>query len=154
VRREVDAIFTYHAHAGDAETVVAEVKDAKAVALQLDTGDVASFDAFVSSVKDALAKLGAARFDFLVNHAGNNHRNMPFEKATEQELDSIYNVHFNSLDPGQRDRCALDRENLNHGISTDAAWRTGAVVCQNVECKTSSSSRWRRARSDSAWAKA
>jgi len=48
-------------------------------------------------VKDALAKLGAARFDFLVNNAGNNHRNMPFEKATVQELDSVYNVHFKGV---------------------------------------------------------
>src|SRR5580693_5983893 len=52
---------------------------------------------FVNSVKDALAKLGAARFDVLVNNAGNNHRNMPFEKATVQELDSIYNVHFKGV---------------------------------------------------------
>jgi NAD(P)-dependent dehydrogenase (short-subunit alcohol dehydrogenase family) len=96
-RRGVDTIFTYHTHAADAETVVAEAAAAKAVALQLDTGDVASFDAFVGSVKDALAKLGATRFDFLVNNAGNNHRNMPFEKATVQELDSIYNVHFKGV---------------------------------------------------------
>ena len=73
-RRGVDTIFTYHTHAADAETVIAEAAAAKAVALQLDTGDVASFDAFVGSVKDALAKLGATRFDFLVNNAGNNHR--------------------------------------------------------------------------------
>jgi NAD(P)-dependent dehydrogenase (short-subunit alcohol dehydrogenase family) len=96
-RRGVDTIFAYHTHAADAETVVAEAAAAKAVALQLDTGDVASFDAFVGSVKDALAKLGATRFDFLVNNAGNNHRNMPFEKATVQELDSIYNVHFKGV---------------------------------------------------------
>ena len=96
-RRGVDTIFTYHTHAADAETVVAEAAAAKAVALQLDTGDVASFDAFVGSVKDALAKLGATRFDFLVNNAGNNHRNMPFEKATVEELDSIYNVHFKGV---------------------------------------------------------
>jgi NAD(P)-dependent dehydrogenase (short-subunit alcohol dehydrogenase family) len=96
-RRGVDTIFTYHSHAADAETVIAEAAAAKAVALQLDTGDVASFDAFVGSVKDALAKLGATRFDFLVNNAGNNHRNMPFEKATVQELDSIYNVHFKGV---------------------------------------------------------
>lgn len=64
-RRGVDTIFTYHTHAADAETVSAEAATAKAVALQLDTGDVASFDAFVGSVKDALAKLGATRFDFL-----------------------------------------------------------------------------------------
>jgi NAD(P)-dependent dehydrogenase (short-subunit alcohol dehydrogenase family) len=96
-RRGVDTIFTYHTHAADAETVVAEAAAAKAVALQLDTGDVATFDAFVGSVKDALANLGATRFDFLVNNAGNNHRNMPFEKATVQELDSIYNVHFKGV---------------------------------------------------------
>ena len=96
-RRGVDTIFTYHTHAADAETVIAEAAAAKAVALQLDTGDVASFDAFVGTVKHALSKLGAARFDFLVNNAGNNHRNMPFEKATVEELDSIYNVHFKGV---------------------------------------------------------
>ena len=98
-KRGVDTIFTYHSHSADAETVVAEVKDAgaKAVPMHLDTGDVASFDAFVDSVKDALAKLGAARFDFLVNNAGNNHRNMPFEKATEEEFDSVCNVHFKGV---------------------------------------------------------
>lgn len=96
-RRGVDTIFTYHTHAADAETVIAEAAAAKAVALQLDTGDVASFDAFVGSMKDVLAKLGATRFDFLVNNADNNHRNMPFEKATVQELDSIYNVHFKGV---------------------------------------------------------
>ena len=63
----------------------------------MDAGNVASFDAFVESVKDALAKLGAPRFDFLVNNAGNNHHNMPFEKATEEEFDSVYNVHFKGV---------------------------------------------------------
>lgn len=63
-RRGVHSIFTYHSHSADAETVVAEVEDAgaKAVALHLDTGDIASFDAFVDSAKDALGKLGATRF--------------------------------------------------------------------------------------------
>jgi NAD(P)-dependent dehydrogenase (short-subunit alcohol dehydrogenase family) len=98
-KRGIHTIFTYHSHSADAETVVAEVKDAgaKAVPLHLDTGDVASFDAFVDSVKDALAKLGAPRFHFLVNNAGNNHRNMPFEKATEEEFDSVLNGHFKDV---------------------------------------------------------
>src|SRR5580692_11039645 len=98
-KRGVHTIFTYHCHCADAETVVAEVKDAgaKAVPLHLDSGDVASFDAFVDSVKDALAKLGAPRFDFLVNNDGNNNRNMPFEKATEEEFDSVLNVHFKGV---------------------------------------------------------
>ena len=44
-RRGVDSIFTYHSHDKDAETVVAEVGavGAKAVALRLDTGKIASF---------------------------------------------------------------------------------------------------------------
>jgi NAD(P)-dependent dehydrogenase (short-subunit alcohol dehydrogenase family) len=98
-KRGVHTIFTYHSHSADAETVVAEVQDAgaKAVPLHLDSGDVASFDAFVDSVKDALAKLGAPRFDFLVNNAGNNHRNMPFEKATEEEFDTVLSVHFKGV---------------------------------------------------------
>jgi NAD(P)-dependent dehydrogenase (short-subunit alcohol dehydrogenase family) len=95
----VNTIFTYHSHGTDAEAVMAAVNDAgaEAIALQLDAGNIASFDAFVESVKDALAKLGATRFDFLVNNAGNSHRNMPFETATEEELDSIYNVHFKGV---------------------------------------------------------
>jgi NAD(P)-dependent dehydrogenase (short-subunit alcohol dehydrogenase family) len=98
-KRGVKAIFTYHSHRDDAEAVVATAKDAgaEAIALQLDAGDIVSFDAFVDRVKEGLATFGAARFDFLVNNAGNNHHNMPFEKATEEELDSIYNVHFKGV---------------------------------------------------------
>jgi len=98
-KRGVHTIFTYYSHSADAEAVVAAVRDAGAqgIALQLDAGNVASFDAFVESMKDALAKLGAPRFDFLVNNAGNNHRNMPFEKATEEEFDSVCNVHFKGV---------------------------------------------------------
>jgi NAD(P)-dependent dehydrogenase (short-subunit alcohol dehydrogenase family) len=97
--RGVHTIFTYHTHGTDARAVVAAAKDAgaEAIALQLDAANIASFGAFVESVKDSLAKLGATRFDFLVNNAGNSHRNMPFETATEEELDSIYNVHFKGV---------------------------------------------------------
>jgi NAD(P)-dependent dehydrogenase (short-subunit alcohol dehydrogenase family) len=98
-KRGVRVIFTYHSRDADAAAVVAEVREAGAVAvaLPLDAGHIASFDAFVESVKDALSKLGATRFDFLVNNAGNSHLNMPFEKATEEELDRIYNVHFKGV---------------------------------------------------------
>jgi NAD(P)-dependent dehydrogenase (short-subunit alcohol dehydrogenase family) len=98
-KRGVNTIFTYHTHGTDAEAVVGAVNDAgsEAVAVQLDAGNIASFDAFVESVKDALSNLGATRFDFLVNNAGNNHRNMPFEKATEEEFDSVLSVHFKGV---------------------------------------------------------
>jgi NAD(P)-dependent dehydrogenase (short-subunit alcohol dehydrogenase family) len=98
-RRGVHTIFTYHTHGIDADAVVAAVKDAgaEAIALELDVGNIASFDAFIECVKDALSELGASHFDFLVNNAGNSHRNMPFETATEEELNSIYNVHFKGV---------------------------------------------------------
>ena len=97
--RGVDSIFTYNARRDAAEEVVAAVREAgaRAIALQLDTGDLRAFDSFVESARKALAELGAERFDYLVNNAGNNHNNMPFEKATEEELDSIYNVHFKGV---------------------------------------------------------
>jgi NAD(P)-dependent dehydrogenase (short-subunit alcohol dehydrogenase family) len=98
-KRGVNTIFTYHTHGTNAEAVVGAVNEAgsEAVALQLDAGNIASFDAFVGSVKDALSNFGATRFDFLVNNAGNNHRNMPFEKATKEEFDSVLSVHFRGV---------------------------------------------------------
>jgi NAD(P)-dependent dehydrogenase (short-subunit alcohol dehydrogenase family) len=98
-KRQVDSIFTFNTHRENAEAVIAEAKaaGAKAVALQLDAGNIASFDAFVAGVENALSQLGQARFDFLVNNAGNNHRNMPFEKATEEEFDGVCNVHFKGV---------------------------------------------------------
>jgi NAD(P)-dependent dehydrogenase (short-subunit alcohol dehydrogenase family) len=98
-KRNIDIVFTYNTHRGDAHAVVAlaEAAGATAVALQLDAGDIASFDGFVASVEGALAQLGRSKFDYLVNNAGNNHRNMPFEKATVEEFDSVCNVHFKGV---------------------------------------------------------
>ncbi|MGA8327254.1 MAG: SDR family oxidoreductase [Candidatus Cybelea sp.] len=97
--RGVDSILTYNTGRDAAEEVVAAVHEAGArtIALQLDTGDLRAFDGFVENVRNALAQLGAERFDYLDNNAGNNNHNMPFEKATEEELDSIYNVHFKGV---------------------------------------------------------
>jgi NAD(P)-dependent dehydrogenase (short-subunit alcohol dehydrogenase family) len=98
-RRGVHSILTYHSHRAEADAVVAAVRDAgaQAVAVQLDTGDVSAFDTFEQSVQSALKSLGATHFDYLVNNAGNNHHNMAFEKTTEEELDSLYNVHFKGV---------------------------------------------------------
>src|ERR1700754_4074070 len=73
-KRNIDTVFTYNTHRGDANAVVAlaETAGATAVALQLDAGDIASFDRFVASVEGALAQLGRSKFDYLVNNAGNN----------------------------------------------------------------------------------
>ena len=95
-RRGVHSIFTYHSNLAEAGNVVSAATEAgaKAIALQLDTGRVATFDAFVLSVREALAALGAERF--LVNNAGTSHHKA-FEQTTEEELDSLYNVHFKGV---------------------------------------------------------
>ena len=97
-RRGVDSIFTYHANRAEAEKVVGLVAEAgrKAVALQLDTGDVRAFDPFVQRVREALAELGADRFDYLVNNAGTS-LHKAFDQTTEEELDRLYNVHFKGV---------------------------------------------------------
>jgi NAD(P)-dependent dehydrogenase (short-subunit alcohol dehydrogenase family) len=97
--RGVGSILTYNSNQTEAEKVVslAAEEGQTSIALQLDTGNVGAFDAFVQSVRSALETLGATHFDYLVNNAGNNHHNMPFETATEEELDSIYNVHFKGV---------------------------------------------------------
>ncbi|WP_207857687.1 SDR family NAD(P)-dependent oxidoreductase [Lucifera butyrica] len=97
-KRGVDSIFTYNSNQAEAEKVAKLVQEMgrKAVTLQLDTGKVSSFDPFVQSVSKALTEMGAERFDYLVNNAGISHHNA-FTQTTEQELDSLYNVHFKGV---------------------------------------------------------
>jgi NAD(P)-dependent dehydrogenase (short-subunit alcohol dehydrogenase family) len=92
------AIFTYHSNLAEADNVAAEARAAgsKAIALQLDTGNISTFDPFVQEVRKALEEMGADHFDFLVNNAGISHHNS-IEKTTEEELDAIYNVHFKGV---------------------------------------------------------
>jgi NAD(P)-dependent dehydrogenase (short-subunit alcohol dehydrogenase family) len=97
-RRGVDAIFTYKSNQAEARKVVGMVAEAgrRAVALQLDTGDIGAFDPFVRSVRGALAEWGSERFDYLVNNAGISHHKA-FDQTTEEELDQLYNVHFKGV---------------------------------------------------------
>ncbi len=97
-KRGVRSIFTYNSNRAEADKVVAEVSEAgsKAIALQLNTGNVSAFDPFVQEVSKARGEMGAERFDYLVNNAGTSHHNV-IEKTTEEELDSLYNVHFKGV---------------------------------------------------------
>lgn len=97
-RRGVDSIFTYRSNQTEAEAVVAEVAGLgrQAIAVQLDTGNTAGFDRFVQSVREALATLGASRFDYLVNNAGTSHH-AAFDQVTEADLDALYQVHFKGV---------------------------------------------------------
>jgi len=97
-RNGTDVILTYHSNKKEADSTVAEIVtlERKAVAIQLDTGNVGAFENFVNSLRQALAGLGAERFDYLVNNAGIAHHNS-IEKTTEAELDALYNVHFKGV---------------------------------------------------------
>ncbi|HEY0122837.1 MAG TPA: SDR family oxidoreductase [Rhizobium sp.] len=98
-RCAVDSIITYNSNKAEADSAVAEIEalGQKAVALRLDAGDVASFDAFIAEVGQALRQSwGRDRFDFLVNNAGTSYH-AAFTETTEAEFDKLYNVHFKGV---------------------------------------------------------
>lgn len=98
-RSGVDVILTYRSNAAEAEAAVAEIRELgrQAVALPLDAGQIASFDAFAAQVKQALQTTwGRPHFDFLVNNAGIG-INQPFAIMTEEAFDQLVNVHLKGV---------------------------------------------------------
>jgi NAD(P)-dependent dehydrogenase (short-subunit alcohol dehydrogenase family) len=98
-RAGVDVVLTYHSNQAEAEAAVAEIEQLgrKALALQLDTSDVSTFDTFVSRVRDALqATFGRDTFDYLVNNAGTAGY-APFADATEEDFDRLTNIHYKGV---------------------------------------------------------
>jgi NAD(P)-dependent dehydrogenase (short-subunit alcohol dehydrogenase family) len=98
-RSGVDVVLTYHSNKAEADSAVAEIESLgrKAAALQLDTGDVASFEAFAASLRDTL-KINWDRvtIDYLVNNAGIG-LHVPFAEATEADFDRLTNIHFKGV---------------------------------------------------------
>ncbi|HDG1699738.1 TPA: SDR family oxidoreductase [Kluyvera ascorbata] len=91
-----DIIFTYNSQRDAALEVVAEIEQtgAKAVALQLNVSDVASFATFTQQVKEALNQVwGRETFDYLVNNAGIG-LYASFAETTEALFDELMNIHF------------------------------------------------------------
>ena len=98
-RDGVDVIITYRSHAEEADEVIAAIGelDRKAVALQLDTGAVDSFDAFVSAVTGALRDTwGRDSFEYLINNAGMQ-ITASFADATEEGFDRMVDVHLKGV---------------------------------------------------------
>jgi NAD(P)-dependent dehydrogenase (short-subunit alcohol dehydrogenase family) len=97
-QRGVHSVFTFNESPEQAKSVEADASTsgARAIALRLDNGNLASFESFVGDVRTALSRLGADGFDYLVNNAGiSNHT--PFTKVTEEELDQQYRVNFKGM---------------------------------------------------------
>ena len=95
----IDVILTYNSKADEADKVVAEIQEGgqKAAALQLNTGDIKSFDAFYGQVKHVLKdKFNTNHFDFLINNAGIG-INTPFADTTEDIFDELMNIHYKGV---------------------------------------------------------
>ncbi len=94
-QRGVSSIITYNTNRDEADKSVAQIEaaGAKAIALQLDVGVAASFNAFAEQVRVALATMDAERFDYLVNNAGSSSM-ATLADGTEAELDAQFAVHF------------------------------------------------------------
>ncbi|GIF48272.1 NAD(P)-dependent dehydrogenase (short-subunit alcohol dehydrogenase family) [Asanoa ferruginea] len=98
-RDGVGVILTYRSHAEEAAEVVKEITDLgpAAVALELDAGDVGSFDGFVTTVTDVVKQTwGRDSFDYLVNNAGMQIP-MSFGEVTEENFDRVVNVYFKGV---------------------------------------------------------
>ncbi|WP_026871215.1 SDR family NAD(P)-dependent oxidoreductase [Inquilinus limosus] len=98
-RRGGDVILTYRSRGEDAQAVVAEIQamGRKAVAFQLDTGDVAAFAPFAERLRTALRETWSREtFDHLVNNAGHGDYAL-IGQTTEAQFDGLVNVHFKGV---------------------------------------------------------
>ena len=91
-----DVILTYHSKKDEAAAVIAEIESLgrKAVALQLDVSDSASFPKFVEQVKASLAEVwGREAMDHLVNNAGTGFH-AAFAETPEDQFDTMFKIHL------------------------------------------------------------
>jgi len=98
-KKGLDVIITYNSREDEASKVVAQIQQTgrKAAALQLNTGDIKSFDAFFTQLKDILkSTFDTDHFDFLVNNAGIGHH-ASIADMQEEMFDTLMNIHFKGV---------------------------------------------------------
>ncbi|MGC3983848.1 MAG: SDR family oxidoreductase [Pseudorhodoferax sp.] len=98
-RQGTDVVLTYQHNATEAAAAVAEIQalGRRAVALQLDVGDVRNFPGFAAALRHALGQTwGRDRFDFLVNNAGVG-VHVPFAETTEAQFDQMVDIHLKGV---------------------------------------------------------
>lgn len=95
----IDVVLTYNSNKQKADEVIAEIQSLgqKAIAFQLDTGNVNRFDAFLKQVTAHLyEETGSTNFDFLINNAGTA-LYAPFAETTEEQFDEALNIHYKGV---------------------------------------------------------
>ena len=98
-QKGIDVVFTYNSKKDEALAVVAEVESLgqKAATLQLNTGEIASFDAFAAELSALLKdKFNTGNFDFLINNAGVG-IHQSFAEFSEENFDTLLNIHFKGV---------------------------------------------------------
>jgi NAD(P)-dependent dehydrogenase (short-subunit alcohol dehydrogenase family) len=98
-KKGINVVLTYHSKKDEALAVVEEIKQMgqQAAALQLDAGNVKSFDAFFIALKDVLKNtFNTDRFDFLINNAGTALYAL-FSDTTEEQFDDAMNIHYKGV---------------------------------------------------------
>lgn len=98
-KKGINVALTYNTNKSEAEKVVNEIRSIgqNAMALQLNTGDVKSFDSFFNQLSARLQEVsGSTNFDFLVNNAGTA-LYASFAETTEQQFDEVLNIHYKGV---------------------------------------------------------
>jgi NAD(P)-dependent dehydrogenase (short-subunit alcohol dehydrogenase family) len=98
-KKGIDVVLTYHSKKDKADEVVEEIKSLgqKAIALQLDSGDVKSFDGFYKNMTSQIEKeFGTGKFDFIINNAGTALYS-PLTSTTEEQFDAAVNIHYKGV---------------------------------------------------------
>ena len=95
----IDVIVTYRSSEVEANKVISEITDmgGKAVALQLDSSNLQTFDAFATHIQQSLKDIWQTEhFDFLVNNAGIG-INKSFMETTEEDFDRLININLKGV---------------------------------------------------------
>ena len=94
----IDSIITFKSSPAEAGEVVKQIQalGARAAAVPLDVAVRDSYMNFAAVAQATLEKLGAAKFDFLVNNAGIG-LSQPFAETTEAQFDEMTHVHLRSV---------------------------------------------------------
>ncbi|OSQ36728.1 SDR family oxidoreductase [Thalassospira mesophila] len=98
-RKGSDVIITYQTRKVEAQAVVAEIQalGRKAVAMQLDLGNVSGFASFAKKLIPCLQEHWQREtFDHLVNNAGHGDMALIAE-TTEAQFDKLVDVHFKGV---------------------------------------------------------
>ncbi|PJJ79908.1 SDR family NAD(P)-dependent oxidoreductase [Mucilaginibacter auburnensis] len=98
-KKGINVVLTYNSKKEDALAVAQEITalGQQAAILQLNTGDIASFDAFVEQFKQTLTNdFGTDKFDFLINNAGVG-IHQAFAEFSEENFDTLMNIHFKGV---------------------------------------------------------